>query len=214
MQTKRKVNCIVGLILSYFVGLNAFTACASTGLDQVLGSCIDEKTFAVARLDITKLDLDAFVGQALDLVSKHADPDTAKHVKDNLKNFQAQAGARLNDLLKAGGRDILVVFSMYDFPYFFVAIPIHSVNDQARLKQQVQKTAKDFNVGDIEIHMSDQVILVGLKQTIARLKTTPRVRSKALAAGFQTIANTTVQVVLFPSSDQRRILAEMLPQIP
>ena len=214
MQTKRKVNWIVGLMLSYFVGLNAFTACASTGLDQVLGSCIDEKTFAVARLDVEKLNLDAFVGKALSVVNDHAGPDIAKQEEGNLKNFQAMAGARLNDLLKAGGKDIFVVFSMYDFPYFFVAIPIHSASDQTRLKQQVQKIAKDFNVGDIEIHISDQVILVGLKQTIARLKTAPRIRSKALAAGFQTCANTTAQVVLFPSSDQRRILSEMLPQIP
>jgi len=35
-----------------------------------------------------------------------------------------------------------------------------------------------------------------------------------LAAGFQACGDTTVHVVLFPSSDQRRILAEMLPQIP
>ncbi|MCP4260996.1 MAG: DUF1559 domain-containing protein [Planctomycetes bacterium] len=214
MQTKRKVNWVVGLMLSYFVGLNTFTACASTGLDQVLGSCIDEMTFAVARLDVEKLNLDAFVGKALSVVNDHAGPDIAKQEQGNLKNFQAMAGAQLNDLLKAGGRDIFVVFSMYDFPYFFVAVPIHSASDQARLKQQVQKIAKDFNVGDIEIHMSDQVILVGLKQTIARLKTARRVRSRALEAGFQTCANTTAQVVLFPSSDQRRILAEMLPQIP
>ena len=181
MQTKRKVNQVLLLMFCYCVGLNAFAAGASTGLDQVLGPCIDDQTFAVAHLDIKKLDLDAFVGQALSLVSEHTESDTAKHLQDNLKNFQAQAGAQLNDFLKAGGRDVFVVFSMYDFPYFFVAIPIHSASDQTRLKQQVQKIAKDFNVGDIEIHISDQVILVGLKQTIARLKTAPRIRSKALS---------------------------------
>jgi prepilin-type processing-associated H-X9-DG protein len=62
--------------------------------------------------------------------------------------------------------------------------------------------------------VSDGLILVGLKRTIARLKTVSPVHSQALAAGFQACANTTVQVVLLPSSVQRRILAEMLPQIP
>ncbi len=213
MQTKRKMNQVFWLMFCYCVGLNAFAAGSSTGLDQVLGPCIDDQIFAVAHLDVEKLDLDAFVGQALSLVSEHTGPDAAKHIQDNLKNFQAQAGAQLNDLLKAGGRDVFVVFSMYDFPYFFVAVPIHSANDQAGLHQQIQKITKDFNAGDIEIHVSDGLILVGMKRTIARLKTISPVRSQALAAGFQACANTTAQVVLFPSSDQRRILTEMLPPI-
>ncbi len=213
MQTKRKVNRVLLLMFCYFVGLNSFVAGASTGLDQVLGPCIDDQTFAVVHLDITKLDLDAFVGQALGLVSEHAKPDTAKHIQDNLKNFQALAGAQLNDLLKAGGRDIFVVFSMYDFPYFFVAVPIHSASDQTRLNEYIKKVTQDFDVRDKEIFMSDRLIVVGPEKTITRLKTVSGVRSQALAAGFQACANTTAQVVLFPSSDQRRILAEMLPPI-
>ena len=214
MQTKRKVNRVLLLMFCYFVGLNSFAAGASTRLDQVLGPCIDDQTFAVVHLDVEKLDLDAFVNQVLSLINEHAGSDTAKQEQENLKNFQAMAGARLNDLQKAGGRDIFLVFSMYDFPYFFVAVPIPSASDQARLHQQIQKITKDFNVGDIELHVSDGLILVGLKRTITRLKTTSTVRSQALAAGFKACANTTVQVVLFPSSDQRRILGEMLPQIP
>jgi prepilin-type processing-associated H-X9-DG protein len=202
----------------YFVGLNALAAGASTEPTQVLGPCIDDQTFAVARLDITKLDLDAFVDKFLSLVSKPADPNIAKHVQpnqDELRDFKSQVGAQLNDLQKAGGKDIFVVFSMYDFPYFFVAIPIHSAGNRTELHQQVQKIVKEhFNIKDIEIHASDRLILVGLKQTITRVKTVSGVRSQALAAGFQACANTTAQVVLFPSSDQRRVLAEMLPQIP
>ena len=213
MRAKRKVNRIILLMFCYFVGLNAFAAGASKEPAQVLGPCIDDQTFAVVHLDITKLDLDAFIGQALSAVSEHSGTDTAKHLRDDLKNFQAQAGAQLNDLLKAGGRDIFLVFSMYDFPYFFVAVPIHSASDQASLHQQIQEITKDFNVGDIEIHVSDGLILVGLKRIIARLKTISPVQSQALAAGFQACANTTAQVVLFPSSDQHRILAEMLPPI-
>jgi len=214
MQTKRKVNRVLLLMLCYFVGLNAFAAGASAELEQVVGPCIDDQTFAVAHLDVEKLDLDAFVGKALSFINEHIDPETAKQEQDNLKNFQAMAGARLNDLQKAGGRDIFLVFSMYDFPYFFVAVPIPSASDQARLRQQVQKITKDFNVGEIEVNVSNGLILAGLKRTIKRLKTASNVRSQALAAGFEACGDTTAQVVLFPNSDQRRILAEMLPQIP
>ncbi len=213
MQTKSKVNRIILLMFCYCVCLNIVTSGASTGLEQILRPCIDDQTFAVVHLDFEKLDIDALFSRALSLVDEHAGPETAKHIQDNLKNFQALAGTRLNGFLGVGGRDIFMVFSMYDFPYFFVAVPIHSASDQARLHQHIEKIAKDFNVGDIAFHVSDRLILVGLKGTIARLKTVSPVRSQDLAAAFQACPNTTAQVALFPSSDQRRILAEMLPQI-
>jgi len=83
MQTRRKVNRILFLMFCYFVGLATFATGASTGLDQVLGPCIDDQTFAVVHLDVEKLDLDAFVGKALSLIDEYAGPDTAKQEQDN-----------------------------------------------------------------------------------------------------------------------------------
>jgi prepilin-type processing-associated H-X9-DG protein len=214
MQTKRKLNRIVLLVICCFAYLNSFATSASVGPEQVLGPCIDDQTFAVVHLDVEKVDIDAYVSKFLSLVNGHGGPDIAKQEQDNLKNYQAIAGAKLNDLLKAGCRDVFAVFSMYDFPYFFIAVPIHSAGDQTKLYEQIQKIAQNFKIGDIELYVSDRLILVGLKRTITRLKTVSPVLSQTLAAGFQACANTTAQVVLFPNSDQRRILSEMLPQIP
>ncbi len=214
MQTKTNVNWLLVSMICLSVSLPAFAANAPARLDRILRPCIDDQTFAVAHLDVTKLDLDAFVDQVSSVVSKHAGPGIVKDVQEGLKDFRAEVGVELSNLREAGVRDIFAVFSMYDFPYFFVAVPIPSGSDPARLLQYVQKMAEDFNVGDVETHVADRLILVGLERTIARLKTVSGVRSQALAAGFQACANTTAQVVLFPSSDQRRILAEMMPQIP
>ncbi|NOR67537.1 MAG: hypothetical protein GQ528_09290 [Woeseiaceae bacterium] len=215
MQTRTNVNWVFVATLCLSVSFPGFAADRSPGLEQVLRPCIDDQTFAVIRLDVEKLDLDALVGRALDLVGKHAGPDVAKSMQRHLKDRQVKAGAEAKDFLKAGGRDIFLVFSMYDFPYFFVAIPIHSANDRGRLHRHIREVVeKDFNIGDEPIYVSDRLILVGLERTSARLKTTSPVRSEALAAGFQACANKTAQVVLFPSSDQRRILAEMMPQMP
>ena len=214
MQTKRKVNRVFWLMFCYCIGLNAFAAGASTGLDQVLGPCIDDQTFAVAHLDVTKLDLDAFVDKVSSMVSKHAGPEIVKDVQEGLKDFRAEAGVDLSDLLEAGGRDIFAVFSMYDFPYFFVAVPVPSGSDPARLHQQVLKLTEDFDVGDIDTPVTDRLILMGLKRTITRLKTASPARSQALEESLEACADRTVQIVVFPSHDQRRILAEMLPPIP
>ncbi len=214
MQTKRKVNRVFLLMFCYFVGLNSFAAGASTGLIQVLGPCLDDQTFAVAHLDVTRLDLDAFVDKVASVMSEHAGPDKANDIHAGLKDFRAEAGAELTGLKEAGGRDIFAVFSMYDFPYFFVAVPIPSGSDPARLHQQVQKLAEDFDVGDVETHVTGRLILVGLERTVTRLKTVSPTPSRALEESLQACADRTVQIVVFPSHDQRRILAEMLPPIP
>jgi prepilin-type processing-associated H-X9-DG protein len=214
MQTKRKVNRIISLMLCYFVGLNTFAAGASTEPAQVLGPCIDDQTFAVVHIDLTRLDVDVLVDYAVGQMNNHAGPDAAKHAEAGLKDFRKVAGAQLDGLAEAGGRDIFVVFSMYDFPYFFLAVPIPSGGNQVRLYQQVQSIADDFNVRDVETHVSGHLIMFGLKRTITRLRTASPVRCHALEEGLQACANKTAQIVLFPSSDQRRILTEMLPPIP
>jgi prepilin-type processing-associated H-X9-DG protein len=159
------------------------------------------------------VNIDAFVEKALEISNKQAGPETAKNlIESNLKEFQAQAKMHLNELIKTGCKNIFVVFSMYDFPYFFVAF--QSGNDQAGLSQNILNVMKDFNVGKLELYSTDGLIIVGLEQAIARLKTISPVQSEMLAKGFQVCGDTTVQAVLFPTFDQRKILAETLPQIP
>ena len=215
MQTKMKVNWFLFSAICLSVSLPALAASTPAEIYRSVQPCIDDQTFAVVRLDVEKLDLDAFVGRALGLVGKHAGPDAVKSMQNGLKDFQSEAGAEARDFLKAGGRDIFAVFSMYDFPYFFVAMPVHSTNDRVKLHRHIQKVAKeDFHIGETGIYVSDRLILVGLERTIARVKTATAVRSETLAAGLEACANKTAQVVLFPSSDQRRILAEMMPPMP
>ncbi len=214
MQTKMKVNWYLFLAI-LAVSLPAFGAGTPAEIYRSLRPCIDDQTFAVVRLDVEKLDIDAFVDRALGLVGKHAGPDSVKSMKGGLKDFQSEAGARAKDFLKAGGRDIFAVFSMYDFPYFFVAIPIHSPGDRAKLQRYIRKAAKeDFHVGDKGIHVSDKLILVGFERAISRVKTATAIPSETLATALEACAGRTAQVVMFPSSDQRRILSEMMPPVP
>ena len=221
MLIKRKTSLIVFVMLCCFVSLNVFAASASKEPAQILKPCVDDKTFAVLHLDIGKLNLNSYVEMISALVSKQARPDIAENVQNELKNFQIQAGTQLNDLTKLGVNDIYVVFSMYDFPYFFVAIPIPSgdneadLNQQVQLYQQIEKITKEsFSEAGIELYASDGLILAGLPQTIARLKTISPVQSVALAKSLQACGDATVQAALFPTSDQRRIFSEMLSQVP
>ena len=214
MQTKMRMNWLSLLAICFTVGQPALAANTPAELYQALRPCIDEKTFAVVHLDLTRFDVDALVDYAVGQMNKHAGPDMAKHAEFGLKKFREHAGARLNSLAEAGGRDIFAVFSMYDIPYFFLAVPIPPGGNQVRLYKQVQNIGEDFNVGDVETHVSGQLIMFGLERTITRLKTLTTAPSPALEAGLKVCADKTVKIMLFPSSDQRRIIGEMTPQIP
>lgn len=209
MQTKRNLSLFLCLCVC-FVGLNA----QAYELDEALGPSIDDQTFALAHLDVTRLDLDALVDKALSVVRAHMGPDSTDLAQADLDNFRSQAGAQLRDLLQAGGKDVFVLFSMYDFPYFSVVVPIPPGADKDRLNQEVQKIAKGFKVGDLATQVSGRVIRVGRKQTIARPRTACPERLKILNAALQACGDRMAQVVIFPSAEQRRILGEMLPQMP
>jgi len=71
MQTKINVNWLFALTICLSISLPAFSAGASQRPDMVLRPCIDDQTFAVAHLNVAKLDLDAFVDKAQSLVSEN-----------------------------------------------------------------------------------------------------------------------------------------------
>ncbi|UCE48735.1 MAG: hypothetical protein JSW47_01035 [Phycisphaerales bacterium] len=213
MRTKMKVNWLLLSTLCLSVSLPVSAGDRGAKLYESLQPCIDDQTFAVAHLDLTKFDVDVLVDFAVGQVKKNAVSDVAKHAEADLNNFRKAAGEKLGGLVEAGAKDICVVFSMYDFPGFFVAIPIPPGVDQARLHQHVQKLAKDIGARHSQTYVSRRLIMVGLERTLTRLKTMSTAKSPALEASLQACADKTARIVLFPSSDQRRIFAEMLPNV-
>ena len=213
MQTKKNVNWLLLLALGLAVAAPGFGADTPERLSWALRPCIDDQTFAVVHVDLDRLDLDVLTVYAVNLVKKHAGEDVSKRIEADLSGIRAAAGPRLKGLAKAGARDIFLVFSMYDFPYFFVAIPIPPNADSAGLHEYVQNLAKDFSDREGATHVSGRLIMAGLQRNITRLKTISPAQSPTLEAALPVCADKTAKVMLFPSPDQRRVLNEMIPTL-
>ncbi len=210
-QTKRKV---IWLLLSIFcLSVSPFASAAdrTARLYESLQPCIDDQTFAVVHVDLAGLDIDVLTVYAVNLAKKHASANIAKHIEAEIGNMRAAAAPRLEGLRKGGARDLFLVFSMYDFPYFFAAVPIPPNTDSAELHEYVQKLIEDFSPRHGETHVSGRLIMAGLEPTITRLKIISPAQSPTLKAALQACADKAVKVALFPSSGQRRILNEMIP---
>ncbi len=196
-----------------------FLLCVAVGLQvraaepaAICGQLVDDQTLAVVRLDVQRIDLDALILRIQKTISDLAGPEDLEQAKPELENARTLVGARQKAFVQAGGRDLYAVVSMNDLPYLQVAIPVSAANREALLRQ-VQDTIRDFQIPSLETSVAGDLILVGRKETIERIKkrTTP-VRSDALAAAFGACAGRTVQAIVIPTADQNRVLAEMLPQ--
>ncbi len=209
MKVKPIANRIVGILL---VLLAHPAVCpAAQALDRTLAPCLDDQTFAVIHLDVTRLDAGAWVKQIRILMDGPIGAEEEQEMQAELKNMQMQATTQIDSLIQAGAQHVFLVFSMYDFPYFFAAVPCGTNGDQ--LSQYLQNTIRTLSVGEIETHVSDGLVLAGLRRTITRLRNSTPVTSRALAAASAACPPAGVQAILCPSFDQRRVLMEMLPQI-
>ncbi|MBN2589295.1 MAG: hypothetical protein JXA96_05510 [Sedimentisphaerales bacterium] len=214
MKTKNILKISVILTMCIFITFNSLAAESSKKPEDIIKSCIDDQTFAVIHVNIEKLSISAFVEKVKDIFEKQAGSDSSNRsiaMFDDLNNFDEQVNAHINDLKKLGTKDCFVIFSMYDFPYFFVAFQAGS--DQAGLTKKILDIMEDFDIGTLDMYSNDGLIIAGLEQTIARIKTIKPVKSDILSRGLEACGDTTFQTILFPSSDQRKIMAEMLPQI-
>ena len=214
MLTKRNMNRIVFLILLYIINLNTYASSNNAETIERLKPCIDDQTFAVIHLNLEKVNLDAMVDLIITNLKKTTGSVSTKPIQDDLGNFKKLAGMQLSELRKAGCRDIYAVFSMYDFPYFFVVVPISPNVNRDNLSEKLNNIVEEaFNIEGIQLHVTEDFILIGMEQTITRARAISPFESKALKASFNACSDSSIQIVLFPSSDQRRILIETLPEI-
>ena len=220
MKTNRIIRYSAIIIMLCFIMINTSIANSSSGTEQVLQSCIDDQAFAVVHFDFEKFNVDALGDFVTRIISKIPNPDISQQMQKEADNAQKQLDELKSKFMSLGGKDIYLVFSIYDFPYFFAAIPFYpedendNINNQIQLYQYIENIAEEgFNEGIIKCYASDNIIFAGLEQTIERIKTISPVKSDLLTKSLDACGDTTIQISLFPSQDQRRILAEMLPAI-
>jgi len=211
MNTKNILKITAILTLCIVLGNNILASESTKKPEDIIKPCIDDQTFAVIHINLEKVNIEAYMDKAIEIASKQVEPEVVEDFKDSLAIYKEQANVQLNELKKAGCKNVFGVFSMYDFPYFFIAF--QSGSDQAGLSQQILKMMENFNIGKLDLYSTDGLIIVGLEPTIARLKTIEPAQLEVLAKGFQSCGDTTIQAILFPSSDQRRIMTEMLSMV-
>ena len=177
---------------------------------------IDNQTFAVARLDVSGIDVEAFINKVLEFLPKESEGEITipEEVTVSLNAAKTMGIQWQKVFLQAGGKDIYGVYSMNDVPYFFVVVPLRPGADVPMLKSWLATVAKGFDIGVFGQEQIGNVLVAGRKETVARVKTLQTTVRPELTAAFAAAGDVTVQVLLLPTQDQRRVIEEMMPSLP
>jgi hypothetical protein len=177
---------------------------------KAIAPFLDDRTVAVAHVDLTRLDVDALADKIAALTKLKPD-DLAEPKKVAAEVAQA--------LTKAGVRDAFLVVSLADLPNEppFVVLPLEKGAD---VKAILALTPK---MGDVKSYslppkyeferIGDAAVLGGeaTRKRLKDLKPEPRPEvAKAFAASGDGVA----RAALFAPTDARKVLEETLPDLP
>jgi hypothetical protein len=165
---------------------------------------LDEQTIAVGHLDLTRVDVDAIVG----MLAEYGKLDPGE-----LAGPKKLVGDSLAAWTKAGAREMFVVVSLTDMlgqpP--FVVIPLEEGADAKAIGEALSRSHlfEHFKFEKIE-----SAVVGGAEKSLARLKSLKPDNRPDLAKAFAAAGDTTVQAILIPTNENRRVVEEIMPKLP
>ncbi len=170
---------------------------------KAIAPFIGEETVAVIYVDVSRLKVGPLIDKLVELV-----PEAAE--QQNM--MRLGAGAALGAFTQAGGRDAYMVIDMADIGPVMtdpppVIVPLHDGADEETL---------GLMMATAEIKgrpMAGALVGCG-DDTWQRLKSMKPVHRPALLEAFEATGDATVQAVLLPTADNRRVIEEMIPVLP
>jgi hypothetical protein len=184
---------------------------------------VDDQTAAVVRFDLAKLDLDA-AGKWL---AEALGPGNAA---DGVRAAQQTAGAAVQDLKKAGAKEVFLFVSLADLPFRgpapgFVVVPLPKAgagDGDAIGRVLTTGKAAGANAGggaDWKAETVEGFVVAGQAATLDRLRVPQDAAAaaredlaKVLAAGDTREAAVVAAVV--PTDDMRKVFEQMVPSLP
>lgn len=169
---------------------------------RVIAPFVDEQTVAVIRVDMTRVSLDALYEELGRLFPEG---------KEDFAAERPRAGKMLAQFTEAGGKDVYFVVTTALVPHGppgFLVVPIHPGVDEKALRAALPgRNEAAQRIGDALVIAERQAML----EHVRTLKPDPR---PELAAAFAAAGDTAAQAVLVPPAYTRRVVDEMMPELP
>ncbi len=215
-MTRIRICTAAGIIVTVLgAGLPAFAQAQAPNVSQSIAPCVDAQTFAVVRIDLSRVDTDALFDTAAQAAAKYVGADQIATLKNKSGGPRQAMKQRIDAFKAAGGQTIYMMWSTNDLPEFVLAVPATEKTNQSALKDWVAATLDSFRYGcpDLQQARKQDLLLMGSKQIVERWEKTSPVVLANLDKAAAATQSAAIQILLVPNSDTKQIIGAMLPAL-
>ena len=191
------------------------TVLATAGFGQtpnpsdILFPCLDDHTFAVVRVDLARIDIEAAFEMAIEVLPESQEKQDLTAMI-NQGQAQLQDNMKLGQLLAAGVTSGYLLFNTDDLPHVLTAIPVNARSDADQIVDWLEGA---FGHSDETLRKGD-LILSAPESVLARWKDKPGMRRPDLDRAAAAAKPGAIQAYIAPSTDTRRVAEALLATWP
>ncbi len=175
----------------------------------VLAPCMSEQTIAVVRIDLKRVDVGAMFDMMADIVTPIVGAEQAKMIVGSFEEPRKEMNGFVEKLKATGCQEMYIVLSMDVFPGYIIAFPISDGMNVVELSSMVG-SYMDIGGGGACIQ-KEGLVLAGDQQSIERCKGAKSVSRPILDKATAGAGEASIQVLLIPNADTRKVLEATLP---
>ena len=173
---------------------------------KVIAPFLDEETILVVRVDASRLSVDPILAMAADWFPQ---------AKGDIQKAAAPAREALAAFTRAGGREFYLVVSLADISLMtphrlspLVLVPLAPGADEKAVAAAIGPIGCEVHqrIGD--------VLFAGSRSALERIKQGRPDVQPELARAFAAAGDRAGQILLLPPSYSRRVIEEMMPELP
>jgi hypothetical protein len=169
---------------------------------KALAPYLDEQTLAVLRIDLARPDAEAVALKIAEIASAPGDPTDRK----------PQVRKWLADFTRAGGKELYLLFGVGDF--FDAPLVVAPLAAEARGKEIAALLSSGTFLPRSQYQPMKGAIVGGNPDALERLRSLKPEPRPDLAKALAAAGDTPAQFLLVPTADARRVVEEILPELP
>jgi hypothetical protein len=197
------------LLLPLLLAVPAAAADETVNADaraKAVAPYLDDQVFAVAHVDVSRFKVETALAKLAELGK--LDAAEIQPLKKKLLSW-------LGGFTRAKGKEVYFVFSLADIGLDansvtpFVLVPVEEGADAralARLLSLAGFTSEKLSTGPM--------VVGGSRKALRRLRRLKPAARPELAKAFAAAGDTAIQLLILPTADMRRVVAETLPNLP
>jgi hypothetical protein len=192
------------LALAYALPAAAADESGAEARARVIAPFVDGRTISVVHVDLSRIDADTLLNWAVEV---------GQLEKEEIEGPKRLVSGWRTDFTKAGGKEFYVVVSPTDLPMELplVVVPLAAGADEDSVRRSLNRV-KVFQ--QFRFEKSNHALIGGSDSARKRLRDAGPAPRPELARAFSRAGDTTVQVLLLPTTDTRRVIDELLPTLP